>query len=379
MHIALVTTSYPDSGSGSEAAGGFVADFARELANHARVSVVAATAAGPSVRGEGEVQVHRFSVRRWPLSLLKPYNPADWWSIYSTLRDGSRTLQGLVEADRPDYILALWALPSGYWARNAQQRYGIPYGIWALGSDIWGLGRVPILRSYLRMVLREAEQRFADGLELARDVERLSGRSCGFMASARKLPVQTERKVADAPPYRLAYLGRWHPNKGVDVFLDALGRLSDADWSQVAEVRVNGGGPLEADVRHRVAELKHQGRPVSMGGYLDTAGAVELISWTDYLVLPSRVESVPVIFSDAAQLRRPLVATPVGDLPRLFDRYEVGILAGGPSADEFADALRQALQDRPSRFENRLEAAAGEFDIAAIAARFCNHLKEREL
>ena len=55
------------------------------------------------------------------------------------------------------------------------------------------------------------------------------------------------------------------------------------------------------------------------------------------------------------------------------------ILAGGPSADAFADALRQALQDRPSRFENRLEAAAGEFNIAAIAARFCNHLKEREL
>ena len=377
MHIALVTTSYPDSRSGSEAAGGFVADFARELANHARVSIVAATAASSSVRREGELQVHRFSVKRWPLSLLKPYNPADWWSIYSTLRDGNRTLRGLIEADRPDYILALWALPSGYWARIAKQRYGIPYGIWALGSDIWGLGRVPILRSYLREVLRGAEQRFADGLQLGQDVERLSGAVCEFMASARQLPMQNDREVADAPPYRLAYLGRWHPNKGVDVFLDALGLLSDADWSQVAEVRVNGGGPMEVDVSQKVADLRHQGRPVTMGGYLDTAGAAELISWTDYLILPSRVESIPVIFSDAAQLRRPLVATPVGDLPRLFDRHEVGILADGASVNAFADALRQALQDRPKRFEEKLEAASGEFDIAVVAARFINQLKER--
>jgi glycosyltransferase involved in cell wall biosynthesis len=80
-----------------------------------------------------------------------------------------------------------------------------------------------------------------------------------------------------------------------------------------------------------VEELRALGHPVNVGGYLDTAEATELIAWSDYLMLPSRVESIPVIFSDAAQLGRPLVATPVGDLPRLFGQHEFGILKRLPA------------------------------------------------
>ena len=121
MHVAVVTTSYPDTQSGSEAAGGFVADFVQGLAQHVRVTVIAATAGDSSSRTEGSVNVCRFAVRQWPLSLLKPYNPAHWWPIYSTLRDGGRALRDVVTADRPDYILALWALPSGHWARQVHR------------------------------------------------------------------------------------------------------------------------------------------------------------------------------------------------------------------------------------------------------------------
>ena len=372
MHIVLVTTSYPDAQTGSEAAGGFVADFAQALSKHARVSVVAATASASSVRKESEVSVHRFRVRCWPLSLLRPYNPTDWWAIYSTLRDGRKTLRSLVETDRPDYILALWALPSGHWARSMSQEYGVPYGVWALGSDIWSLGRIPVLRSYLKRVLADAAHRYADGLQLGSDVEQLSGAPCDFLPSARRLRVEHARDPADKPPYRLAFLGRWHSNKGVDIFLEALLRLTDDDWAKISEVRIRGGGPLEAEVHGLVTQLQDQGRPVDLDGYLDADAATELITWTDYLVLPSRVESIPVIFSDAAQLGRPLVATPVGDLPRLFDQHEFGILAAAPSVAAFADALRKALMTRPSKFQSELAVVAREFDIKVIAVRFAH-------
>ena len=375
MHVVLVTTSYPDSQSGSEAAGGFVADFAQQLARHVRVSVVAATAAAPSVRTEGSVETHRFSVRRWPLSLLRPYHPADWWPIVATLREGQKTLREVVETNRPDYILALWALPSGHWAKSMLRQFGIPYGIWALGSDIWSLGRVPILRSYLRAVLKGATHRYADGLQLGNDVQEISGLPCEFLPSARSLPKLEVANVAASPPYRIAFLGRWHPNKGVDIFLESLSILSPEDWARVAEVRIHGGGPLEAEVRGMAGELRALGHPVSVGGYLDTAEATELIAWSDYLMLPSRVESIPVVFSDAAQLGRPLVATPVGDLPRLFDQHEFGILAAGAEAGAFASALKRALDTPPSRFQSSLAAAAEEFDIAAIVARFAQQLE----
>jgi len=376
MHVVLVTTSYPESSSGSEAAGGFVADFAQQLARYVQVTVVAAAAGATSVRTEGLLRVHRFAVRRWPLSTLRPLHPADWWPIYATLRDGHKSLREVVVTDRPDYILALWALPSGHWARSMLREFGIPYDVWALGSDIWSLGKVPFLRSYLRVVLKGANRRFADGLQLGKDVEKLSGVSCEFLPSTRNLPKQEVRDVAMSPPYRIAFLGRWHLNKGVDILLESLGRLTPEDWGRISEVRICGGGPLETEVRRMVGELQALGHPVSVGGYLDTVEATKLIAWSDYMMLPSRVESIPVIFSDAAQMGRPLVATPVGDLPRLFDQHEFGILAVDTKIDGFANALIQALCTPPSRFQSELAAVAGKFDIAAIAARYAERLED---
>ena len=374
MHVVLVTTSYPESSSGSEAAGGFVADFANQLARHAEVTVVTAASGPASVRTEGQLRVHRFSVIRWPLSLLRPHHPADWWPIYTTLRDGMRTLDDVVQSNRPDYILALWALPSGHWAKAMLHKYGVPYGVWALGSDIWSLGRIPVLRSYLRSVLRKAERCYADGLQLAEEVTRISGAPCDFLPSARLLPKDVRREVAAAPPYRLAFLGRWHPNKGVDLFLEALQQLSVDDWTLISKVRVYGGGPLEAEVHRIVEHLQSLGRRIDVGGYLDTAEATDLIAWSDYLVLPSRVESIPVIFSDAAQLRRPLVATPVGDLPRLFRQYKFGILADGATSGDIAEALKKALRTPASQFQTQLDAVSEQFNISVTAEQFAKRL-----
>jgi glycosyltransferase involved in cell wall biosynthesis len=253
-----------------------------------------------------------------------------------------------------------------------QKRYGIPYAVWALGSDIWGLGRIPLLREYLRVVLNGAHYCYADGLQLGADVEKLSGKSCSFLPSTRELPRVPNSSVAERPPYRLAFLGRWHPNKGVDIFLESLLKLSPDDWAHISEVRVHGGGPLEAQVHELVDRLKVCGRPVAVGGYLDATAAAELIAWCDYLVLPSRLESIPVVFSDAAQSGRPLVATPVGDLPRLFQQYEFGILAAEPSVAAFAEALQKALRTRPSKFQTDLAAVAGQFDLEAIAGQFAS-------
>ncbi len=366
MHVAVVTTSYPDATPGSEAAGGFVADFVARLADHVQVTVVAAASRDDATR-EGKVDVRRFAVPRLPLSLLRPHDPRDWPAIVRSIRCGHKALQDLVAERRPDHVLALWALPSGYWAAAAMRKAGVPYSIWALGSDIWGLGRVPVVRGVLRRVLRNASHCFADGLQLAQDVEAISGRSCEFMASSRQLHDPGVGRVATSAPYRLAFLGRWHPNKGVDLLLEALESFDDADWARIESLRICGGGPLEDEVLRRAAQLAAAGRPVEAGGYLDRAAAAELIAWADYLLLPSRIESIPVIFSDAVQLGTPLVATPVGDLPRLFDQHRVGVLAEDASVAGIAGALRTALAGNAQEFTRSLAEVSAIFDVAAVA------------
>lgn len=369
--IALITTSYPDDAPGTEAAGSFVEDFAMELSNSVAVTVLAASRED-SVTKTTDLTVRRFAVPRLPLSSLKPQKPTDWPAVMATLQAGRKELIRLIEDNRPDHILALWSLPSGWWAESAGQ--GVPFSTWALGSDIWSLGRIPLIRRKLRSVLRNAQHRFADGLGLCADVETLCGKTCTFLPSTRRLPAARNSPVAENPPYKLAFLGRWHPNKGTDMLMQALEALDGDDWGRIEEVRIFGGGPLAARIHAMAESLANAARPVSVGGYLDKSEAAELIAWADYVLLPSRIESIPVIFSDAMQLGTPVVAAPVGDLPRLHDRYNFGVMAGAASKTAYADAIRQALRQDATGFGAGIERARLDFDLATIAAQFLDKI-----
>jgi glycosyltransferase involved in cell wall biosynthesis len=374
LHIALITTSYPEHTPGTEAAGSFVEDFARELSGHVRVTVVAASTMD-SFATEGQLSVMRFAVPRLPLSLLNPLMPTHWKSIIESVRAGETALESLADKDRPDHILALWALPSGYWADRVARRHGLKYSVWALGSDIWTLGKVPLIRQILRKVLRRAERRYADGIQLSNDVENLSGLSCDFLPSTRLLPIDGLVKRSDGGHYKLAFLGRWHKNKGTDLLLDALGLLTDQDWDRISEVRIYGGGPMHDLVHQAVEALTQQRRPATVGGYLDKDAAAKLINWADYLLLPSRIESIPVIFSDAMQLHTPIIATPVGDLPRLFDKHKVGVLATKAAAREYADAIQRGLWQNVADFGEAIDLAAKDFDLATVVREFVAKLE----
>lgn len=372
--LLIVTTSYPDFNQGQAAAGIFVQDFATELARQGIAVDVVAPSESTDLHVEAGVKVRRFAVPKQPLSLLNPRFPGDWVAITQTLANGSRAVMQACDAARPDHVLALWALPSGHWAKQAARRYGTSYSTWSLGSDIWTLARIPLVRGHLRRVLRGAEHRFADGYGLAADVEKISGLPCGFLASSRHLPARAARRWRAEDPYRLAYLGRWHPNKGVDLLLDAL-ELVDADaWSKIESVRIFGGGPLSERVHEQAARLVAAGRPVEVGGYLEREGAIRLLEESDFLLLPSRIESIPVVFSDAMQMHCPIVATPVGDLPRLLEENAVGERASAVSATAFADAICKILGNPPRDYESGLTRAADAFRVEPTAAQLIEQL-----
>ena len=374
-HIVIITTSFPDRDPGSEAAGSFVEDFAEVLSKHVRVTVIApGLSRRKNEHRTNHLTIHRFSVPRLPLSLLKPYNPAHWPLIIKTLNTGQREVQKLIDEKKIDYIMALWVLPSGYWARNIWKKHGIPYSVWALGSDIWNLGRIPLVKTLLRTVLRDSDVCFADGYILKKDVEKISGKPCEFLASTRRLPAVEEKSLSIAPPYKLAYLGRWHRNKGTDILLDSLHLLSDEDWAKIKEVRIFGGGPLEKIIKPGCSALKETGRPVFLGGYLDRTQAAKLLLWADYLLIPSRIESIPITFSDAMQCMCPVIAAPVGDLPQLIKKYGVGIIASALSSVAFSQAIQHALKSPPKEYEELTRIPSSEFDLNAIVLNFMKKL-----
>lgn len=379
--VVMVTTSFPISSDGSEAAGSFVADLAEELARHLPVRVVAPGAVQDRQRWSSDVEVYRYTAPDKPLSTLKFWQPSDLLALRAVLRSGEVMTRSAVAAGPTAHILALWALPSGYWARRVAIDTGVAYSVWALGSDIWSLGRLPLVRRYLRRVLAGAEVCYADGVQLAEDASKVGCRSVEFLPSTRRIERVRDASLKRQPPYKFLFLGRWHPNKGVDLLIEALGLLSNEDWQCIDAVEICGGGPLEALVLDGARQLQRLGRPVSARGFLNKREAEDAIAGADYLLIPSRIESIPVVFSDAVKLGCPVLACPVGDLPALVGAPSpCGFTARDISATAFADIIVEATRARPAEFETGLQRMATRFDLESLAAQIAlrHGLQSRE-
>lgn len=378
-HIVIVSTSFPSSYNGSEAAGSFVADFSEELSKHVQVTVLA-----PSLESSKEIitsslNIQRFQVPKLPLSLLKPYNPLHWPAIIKTLKIGMESLEQLASNHKINYIFALWALPSGYWAQKVGESYNIPYSIWALGSDIWGLGKVPVISYILKNVLKNSHYNFADGYLLKEAVENITGEPAYFLPSTRALNITEQKELSENPPYKLAFLGRWHPNKGIDILLESLSLLNKEDWKNIKEIKIAGGGNLEKEVKLACDNLKYQNLPVTQLGYLNKQQATELFLWADYVLIPSRIESIPVVFSDAMKCDCPVICMPVGDLPRLLKQCQVGILANEVSTLAFSKAIGLALQNKPQNYLQELDKTKKIFTLEEIVVTFLQKIMLKEL
>ena len=364
--LVLVTSSFPIGGDGSEAAGSFVVDLVEELACHIEVRVVAPGHSAVVEQWSPNVIVHRYAAPSRPLSTLRPWRPGDLRWIARVWRGGMQATREAAVGGGTS-ILALWALPCGAWARQVARELGVGYSVWMLGSDVWSLGRVPLVRQALRAVMHNAQLRYADGLQLAQDSEVICGLPVEFLPTTRAVATRNPPPPSAAPPYRFVFIGRWHLNKGIDLLLDALSLLDDADWERIAEVAIYGGGPLQSLVQKKAQFLLQAGRPLVLGGFIPKAAAERAIVRADWVLIPSRIESIPVVFSDAIKLGRPVVATPVGDLPQLVTKG-CGIMCGSVDAPAITASMRAACSDQALRFRS-LAACAEKFSLHRVAQR----------
>ena len=366
--LMFITTSYPDEGDGSEAAGAFVAELAAEIARICPVRVLSpGRLAGAESESDG-VRVRRFASPGRPLSLLSPFRPADWPAIAVTLRSLRQEALELAADGCVAHTVAFWVLPSGWAAAAVKRNLGVPYSVWALGSDIWSLGRLPGVRFLLARVARGAHARWADGIALGDDARRITGVAFPFLPSTRADYEPRPCMRPGGARRRLLFLGRWHPNKGVDLLLESLQQLSEQDWARIDGVTIAGGGPLEPVVRAGVARLQAAGRPVSATGFLGSSAARDALAQTDLLLVPSRIESVPLVFSDGVRAGCAIVASPVGDLPALVSGDDpCGIVATGVSPEAFAAAITAALSTPMEHFRTGIERQAAEFSLKNVA------------
>lgn len=345
--------------------------FAAALADRGcTVTVLTPDKAGPKENCKS------YSVRWYPWAggskALVDFNltsPNDVRLIASLLRQGELALKKLVDEERIEACLALWAIPAGYLAwRVCRPR--VPYSVWALGSDIHTWARRPMVGVLVRRVLRDASHRFADGLELGAEVTRISGRECAFLPTTRQLPSPAQLPRPLGRGTNFLFVGRLEPVKGADVIVEAtlqlLVRGSDASLTMC------GAGSMEPQLRSRVdaAGASDRIRFLSSQPGEVIAG---YMSACDCLVVPSRNESIPVVFSEALQAGLPVLVSDVGDMGDLARRH--GLAAPVPPGDAAAlaaamDSFMHHRETQTKVYEKARGELLGIFDVGATADRY---------
>jgi glycosyltransferase involved in cell wall biosynthesis len=368
MNVCIVTSSYP--ANPSDVAAPFAAEFAQALQKRGhRVFVVAPERSGiePSADGVSVSWIPRGG-RSKPIVQTNFASPGELWGTVQLLRAGEQLLLRTVLEHSIDVCFALWVIPSGYLAWRVGRRTKVPYAVWALGSDINTYARYPVIGSLIKRILMRAGARFANSEVLAERVSALSGADCQFLPATRTLPT-SNRRLDLSGSVRLLFLGRLERVKGVDVLLEAMARVGS---DKGVHLYVLGGGSLQPQLASQIASAGLEDTVTMVPTPPNELVAAYLES-CDCLVIPSRNESLPVVFSEAVQAGLPLLVTDVGDMGRLARKH--GLMR--PVAPEDPAALAEAIlafAGDPAGYRRQFEAARQGlldlFDLDAGTDRF---------
>ena len=321
MNLCIVTSSFPSHPDDFVQAP-FLLSFIEGLKNRGhRVFVFTQEREGIRKQFLEGVQVNWFPWvgSRKPLVHLHPFKPWDALRIVSLFRNGKKALLPFLEKNQVDACLALWVLPGGFFADHAYRRLGIPYSVWALGSDIYRYGKNPFLHRTMKRIIREATGMFADGFELSKEVEALFQRKCFFLATTRSLKTDgTDRTDRTDRTFSFLFVGRLERVKGIDIVLQSLALLNEA--KRDVHLTIVGTGSMERWAREFVDQKGLRDR-VTFDGNIPDQRLASLYHSSDCVVIPSRSESIPVVFSEGLRLDKELIVTDVGDMGMLGRQY----------------------------------------------------------
>jgi glycosyltransferase involved in cell wall biosynthesis len=165
----------------------------------------------------------------------------------------------------------------------------------------------------------------------------------------------------------LGMLGRLHPGKGHEFFLQALASLIRSGLP--VRGLIVGEGP-DGDRLHRLATSLGIADHVVFTGFVDNA--VRYVAAMDVVAVPSLKDSLPLTALESMSFARPVVASAAGDLSVAIQDGTSGFIV--PIGDPAALTDRLALLVKDPDLRRRLGSAArdrvtDEFSASAMARR----------
>jgi len=341
--VCIITSSYPQKKYQHATARDFALLLQKE---DCKVKVLA------MARGNSRVENDEISVEfiPWigstdqPLDIYNPKNPIHAIKLISFFVSGIIKTLKVIKKSEADYCFAMWAIPSGIFALVSKIFLGVPYATWSLGSDIWDIEKIPLGKMILKKILRNADHLYADGIELSKDVEKIGGKHCEFMASNRIFDTSIKKidyDKFDDNKKNFIFLGRYHHHKGIDIMINAISKLNK-DEKQKSLFHIFGmPGPEEEKIKKMVKNLELDS-VVFVNQAIPANEVFSYLKKSYALIIPSRIESIPVVFCNGVEADIPLIATSVGDMGELIQEYNVGLTVS-PNAEDISKSIQIML------------------------------------
>jgi glycosyltransferase involved in cell wall biosynthesis len=220
---------------------------------------------------------------------------------------------------------------------------GIPFTFTAHGSDLFvyapanlalrlriAAACVTVSAFNQRHLVRTGGGELADKIHVVR---------CGI-ATKDYLPLRNPDCARPPRLLTVALLGRV---KGLDVFLEALGRHRRSGGPAL-DYHLVGDGPQRQELEDQVASLG-LGEWVTFHGLADVTGVRRQLAQADLFVLPSRSEGFPVSLMEAHAAGLPLLASRITGIPEILEEGRNGLFLEPENPEQQAAQVAELARD----------------------------------
>ncbi|MBK5232228.1 MAG: glycosyltransferase [Thermoleophilia bacterium] len=218
----------------------------------------------------------------------------------------------------------------------------------------------------LKMALKWFYLRTADRLVFMSDLEHRDTESASTPFELISHAVQESVIPSALPsehqvdgPFRIAFLGRNIPKKGIDLIIKALGRNQDRPWKLFVA-----GPPGTLEFAAEIQELAESlgvSDAVSWVGFL--SNRQELFDNCDVLAMPSAYEGFGMVAAEAMCRGVPVIVPRLSGVAEIVSEYEAGIVMSESSV-ECLEAALLTMDDNP-----RMRREFGENGLLAANSR----------
>jgi len=274
------------------------------------------------------------------------------WAGVTMAIGAAGIVRQLRHAGRCDVLLAQDILPEGLAAVLLGRWIGVPAACLGRGTDVHGLTHASSMtRGMVRWTLERVAGIGVVAAALGETLNRVAGTAaCTLLEDGIDLEhfapgcARNARRALgiDADTRLVLYAGRLVDGKGLDTLLDAFGLLR-ATVPHAMLALVGSGRLLTALERRAVAQ--GQGDAVRVVGEVAQRRIADWMRAAEVVVLPSEAEGFPNVVREALACGRPVVATPVGDVPRVLTA-DAGRLVPPRDPAALAHAIADVLGKR---------------------------------